>query len=112
MPMSKVAVIGNNDAVLGFKALGVSAFPVSSARQAEDALRRASESGYTVVFITEPYALQLEPLLKEIRLKPSPVVTIIPDNRGNLGLGMKRIKSQVEKAIGVDILFKEEGSNR
>ncbi len=111
--MSKVAVIGNNDAVLGFKALGVTVFPVSTAGEAESALREASEREYAVVFITEPYAAGMEPVIREIRSRPSPVVTIIPDNRGNLGLGMRRIKTQVEKAIGVDILFKkEEGSDR
>ncbi|NPV69725.1 MAG: V-type ATP synthase subunit F [Firmicutes bacterium] len=110
--MSKVAVIGNNDAVLGFKALGVSVFPVASAEQAAEALKQASEEDFSVVFVTEPYAAKLDALLTELKARPSPVITVIPDNRGNVGLGMKRIKSRVEKAIGVDILFKEEGSGR
>ncbi|MCR4397656.1 MAG: V-type ATP synthase subunit F [Firmicutes bacterium] len=110
--MSRVAVIGNRDAVLGFKTLGVSVFPVSTAEQAEKALEEASRLEFSVVFVTEPYASRLEPLIKSIKSRPSPVITVIPDNRGNSGLGMRRIKSQVEKAIGVDILFKEEGSNR
>jgi V/A-type H+-transporting ATPase subunit F len=110
--MARVAVIGNNDAVLGFKALGASVFPVASPEQAAEALKEASAGDFSVVFITEPYAARLEALLAELRSRPSPVITVIPDNRGNLGLGMKRIKSQVEKAIGVDILFKEEGSGR
>ncbi|MGE5484599.1 MAG: V-type ATP synthase subunit F [Ignavibacteriales bacterium] len=112
MPMSRVAVIGNNDAVLGFKALGVTVFPVSTAEQAEKALLEASKREYSVVFITEPYAARIEPVIRDVRSRPSPVVTVIPDNRGNLGLGMKRIKTQVEKAIGVDIIFREEGSDR
>lgn len=105
-------MIGNNDAVLGFKALGVSVYPVSTAEQAENALREASRLEFSVVFVTEPYAVQLEPLIRDLKSRQSPVVTVIPDNRGNLGVGMQRIKSQVEKAIGVDILFKEEGSSR
>jgi len=112
MHMSKIAVIGNNDAVLGFKALGVTVYPVVSASEAKEALREVSEGGYAAVFVTEPYAAALEEQIRELGSKATPVVTVIPDNRGNLGLGMKRIKSQVEKAIGVDILFREEGRNR
>lgn len=38
-----------------------------------------------------------------------PVVVPIPNNKGTLGWGMGKIKENVEKAIGADILFKKEG---
>jgi V/A-type H+-transporting ATPase subunit F len=37
-------------------------------------------------------------------------VVLIPNNKGTLGLGMRQIKENAEKAIGVDILFGKEGS--
>jgi hypothetical protein len=38
------------------------------------------------------------------------VVTVIPDHRGQTGAGRARLKKLVEQALGVDMLFKEEGS--
>lgn len=107
--MSKIALIGNKDTVLGFKALGVSAFPVSNLNEAREALRKVSDDDYAAVFITEQLFLDLGTELKAINEKHLPVITVIPDNRRNLGLGMKHIKSQIERAVGVDTLFKEEG---
>jgi len=36
-----------------------------------------------------------------------PAIIPIPAGMESKGLGMKRIKSNVEKAVGADILFKE-----
>ena len=36
-----------------------------------------------------------------------PAIIPIPSNKGTLGLGMKKVKANVEKAVGADILFKE-----
>jgi vacuolar-type H+-ATPase subunit F/Vma7 len=41
-----------------------------------------------------------------MRLKPWPVIVVIPDGQANLGIGLRKMKETVEKAIGVDILFK------
>jgi len=107
--MSRIAFIGQRDAILGFKALGVTVMPATDRDTALEALADAKEQEYEIVFITEPLARDLEAELAELSQAPRPVVTILPDHRGATGVGMARLKSRVEKAIGVDILFKEEG---
>jgi len=37
-----------------------------------------------------------------------PAIILIPSNQGSLGIGMRNIKKSVERAIGADILFKDE----
>ncbi|MEW6522503.1 MAG: V-type ATP synthase subunit F [Bacillota bacterium] len=107
--MSKVAFIGARDAVLAFKALGVLAMPVSGSGEALQALRKCVEDQCEIVFLTEPLALDLADEMPAFASLARPVVTIVPDHRGTTGVGRARLKKQVEKAIGVDILFKEEG---
>ncbi len=109
MPMSRIAFIGHRDAILGFKALGVTVMPATNRQATLEALARVREQDYEIVFITEPLARDIEAELEEMTQAPRPVVTILPDHRGSSGIGMARLKSRVEKAIGVDILFKEEG---
>ncbi len=107
--MSRIAFIGQRDAILGFKALGITVMPATDRQGALEALANAREQDYEIVFITEPVAREIQAELDELTQAPRPVVTILPDHRGSSGIGMARLKSRVEKAIGVDILFKEEG---
>ena len=107
--MSRLAFIGPRDTVLAFKALGVVVIPATNRDTALQALVTCKEQDYEIVFITEPLAQELAAELAELTLLPRPVITILPDHRGSTGMGIARLKSRVEKAIGVDILFKEEG---
>ncbi|MGB9866309.1 MAG: V-type ATP synthase subunit F [Bacillota bacterium] len=107
--MPNVAVIGNRDAVLAFKAVGFLTYAAETPEEALSAVKDARKRNCSVVFITEPLAVGLEPQLKEFGDRYGLSVSVIPDNRQKLGLGFKKMKAHVEKAIGVDILFKEEG---
>ena len=110
MFMYKVAVIGDKDSILGFKALGVTTYPVTGGEDALLALNEVLRDTFAVVCITEAIAQYIQPKIDELNKKPLPAVVLIPNNHGSLGLGMKQIKRSAEKAIGADILFGKEGS--
>ena len=107
--MSRVAVIGDRDSVLGFKALGVSIFSASNADEAADSLRWISGEDYAVCFITEEFARELEALINTFRKAPSPIVVPIPSRLGSIGFGMERLKVNMRKATGADVLFEKRG---
>ncbi|HAA25541.1 MAG TPA: V-type ATP synthase subunit F, partial [Ruminiclostridium sp.] len=54
--MYKVGVIGEKDAVLGFKALGFSVFPVENSDRAAEKLSELAADKYAVIYITEQTA--------------------------------------------------------
>jgi V/A-type H+-transporting ATPase subunit F len=110
MFMYKAAVVGDKDSILGFKALGVATYPVTGSEEALRALNTIVREKIAVVCITEAVAQQIMPQLAELNKKLLPAVVMIPNNQGTLGLGMKQIKKNAEKAIGADILFGKEGS--
>lgn len=60
---------------------------------------------YAVILITEDYAAKNEPLIQKLKAKPYPAVLCIPGAGGSNGFGMAGVKRDVEKAVGVDILF-------
>jgi V/A-type H+-transporting ATPase subunit F len=106
--MSEIAMIGDRDSIMGFKALGVAIYPAETTQQALQAIREAIEEQYRVVFITEqvmPDRSQIDALLNA---RPYPVITPIPSNRGSLGLGLGRLRELIIKAAGADILGEEE----
>lgn len=102
-----IAVVGDKDSVLAFKAIGLDVFPVEGEMQARDTVHTLARK-YSVIFVTEKVALQIETLIKRYQARPYPVVVPIPSAEGNMGLGLQGIKANVEKAIGADILFDKE----
>lgn len=49
----KIAVLGDKDSVLGFKALGLDVFPAESAEEAKRTLHALAKENYAVVYLTE-----------------------------------------------------------
>ena len=91
---NRMGVVGERDAVLAFKAVGMRVIPVQTPAETTAALHKLSTEGVPVIFITETM--------------PGTAVIPIPGSRGSNGLGMSRVRANVEKAIGADILFNNE----
>ncbi|NMB33161.1 MAG: V-type ATP synthase subunit F [Clostridium sp.] len=106
--MYKVGIIGDKDSVLGFKAIGISVFPVTTPQEAEDALKQMSREQYAVIYITEQIAKDITSAISRYSQERFPAIIPIPGNQGSLGIGMSGLKRNVERAVGADILFRDE----
>ena len=95
MKMRKLAVIGDPASVMIFNAIGFAVFYDEQQAKIEHRIHKLAEEGYAVIYITEKAAALV------------PAIIPIPASTGNLGIGMKQLKGNVEKAVGADILFKE-----
>ena len=102
--MYKIAAMGDRDSIYGFASLGVGIFPVDDSQQAVKTLRRISESGYAVIFITEALASQMQAELDRYKDEPLPAIIPIPGVNGDTGIGMKQVSAFVERAVGSDIV--------
>ena len=102
--MPEIAMIGDKDSILGFKALGVEIFPVDNKDESAEVLQEVVKQEYKVAFITEQVAPSPEELANIIGNRTFPVVTLIPSNRGSSGLAIQRLKALVRRAAGADIL--------
>ncbi len=105
---NKIAVIGDKDSVLAFKAVGVEVFDAVTAEEAQHLIKKLSQGDYAVVFIAEGLAEQIPETLQKAKLQTYPAVVPIPTTNEPTGFGLSGIKSDVEKAIGVDIIFNKE----
>ncbi|ADL08761.1 V-type ATP synthase subunit F [Thermosediminibacter oceani] len=107
--MYKIGVIGDHDTVLSFKSTGIETFPAVDEKEAADRLMKLVRENYAVIFITEQLAEKVRERIDLYRDKMLPIITLIPSNRGTLGIGISDVRKSVEKAIGVDIIFEREG---
>lgn len=101
----KVGVIGDKESVLGFKAVGFSVFEAGSVEEVSDILRQIVKEDYAVIYITENYVENMQPILAEYRVLPVPAIIAVPGKSGSTGFGVNQIKKAVERAVGSDILF-------
>lgn len=106
--MYKIGVIGDQDSVLGFQAMGLAVFPVENSTQAGETLDQLARSDYGIIYITEQQAQDLDAKIDQYKDNLVPAIILIPSNQGGLGIGMRNVKRSVERAIGADILFRDE----
>ena len=102
--MYKIAVLGDKDSVLGFRALGLDAYPAADAEQARPILHRLAKEGYAIIYLTEQLAAGMNAELARYKDELTPAIILIPGKEGPLGIGMANIKTAVERAVGADIL--------
>ena len=102
--MYKIAVMGDMDSVLGFKALGLDVCPVSTPEEGREALHRMAKENYAIIYITEHLAAQIPAEIERRREDVSPAVILIPGREGSLGIGTAGVHAAAEKAVGADIL--------
>lgn len=102
--MYKIAVMGDADSILGFKALGLDVYPVESVDEAKSTIHRLAKESYAVVYLTEQLAVHMDEELARYKDELTPAIILIPGKEGSLGIGMANVKKSVERAVGADIL--------
>ena len=111
--MSDIAVIGDRDSVLAFKALGVKTFfwtedMFSSPEDWRKALNGIVEKDFKIIFITEEFHLKCIERIEELYYRVFPVIIAIPNNKGSKKYGFEMVRRLVARAIGTDIFTDSE----
>ena len=104
---SSIAVVGEKESVLGYKAVGFSVFETSSPEEAEKVIRDLCKKQTGIIFVTEKTLAPIAYILGEYKSATLPAIIPIPGIDGPTGLGMTNVKKSVERAVGADILFKD-----
>ena len=104
---SKIAVVGEKESVLGFKAVGFEVFEPSAPKEAEEAIHRLAKQEYGIIFITEQALAPIIQVMDTYKDRKIPAIIPIPGRQGTMGMGMTSVKKSVERAVGADILFKD-----
>lgn len=104
--MFKIGVIGGQETVMGFKALGLDVFPVEGAEDARRKLKEitSGESDYAIIYLEENLFEGLRHEVDKFKDSPTPAIILIPGRDGSLGLGQSALQQAVERAVGSNIL--------
>ena len=100
----RIAVIGDWESVMGFRALGLDAYPVTSVEEAKEKVRELAKSDCAVIYLTETLGKDMEGVLARYKAELPPAIILIPGREGSLGIGKNNIQRAIERAVGADIL--------
>ena len=98
-----IAVMGDKESTLSFKAIGIRVYECSTRAGALKALRSAAEET-AIIYVTEEVYLLISEEIKEFDDKPLPAIIPFPGIRGGNGLGIDLLNKSVETAVGSNIL--------
>ncbi len=104
--MHKIGVIGDKDSVLFFKAVGLDVYPAAAEDIEENRklVDRLAREDYGIIFITEQIAETISETIARYSNSATPGIILIPSNSGSLGVGLKCVRDNVERAVGMNIL--------
>ncbi|MDE6690871.1 MAG: V-type ATP synthase subunit F, partial [Clostridia bacterium] len=78
----KIAIIGDGDSIMVFRAAGVATFAAENEAKAREVLRKVAKD-YQIIFLTEELAKPLTEFLKRFDEEPYPVILSIPSKNGS-----------------------------
>lgn len=90
--MYKIAVVGDKDSVLGFKALGLEVHPVEQVEEAKKVIYTLAKENCAILYLTEQLAAQMPDVLARYKDALTPAIILIPGKEGSLGIGMANVK--------------------
>ena len=96
--------MGNRDAILPFRLIGFQTYPVAEPQEAVNILRKLSRENFGIIYLTEDIVQAIPETVAYYDQQLTPALILIPTHRGTTGLGRQRIRDNVEKAVGQDIL--------
>lgn len=102
--MYRIGVVGDKNTVLAFKAIGLEGVIALDKDMARQSIDQMAADHFAVIFVTETLAALLEETIERYRRSLVPAIILIPGEQGSLNLGMQRIKDNMERAIGMNLL--------
>lgn len=103
-----LGAVGEKDAVLAFKAIGVRAVPAATSQETAMAVHTLLKQGVRVIFMTESAARSVPELIDRYAGDPNITIIPVPGTTGTDGYGSERLRQNVTKAIGADILLEND----
>lgn len=99
----RIAVVGDWNSIMGFRALGLETYPTADVEEAKEYVRTLAKEECAVIYLTEQLAKDMMPTIQRYKDALRPAIILIPGQEGSLGIGQSSMESAVKRAIGTEI---------
>ncbi|MEN8906882.1 MAG: V-type ATP synthase subunit F [Clostridiales bacterium] len=105
--MYKIAIVGDKDSITIYKAAGLDIFPTNNVQEIKSKINKLADESYGIIFIIEDFMKDLSESIERYKEAITPIIISIPGVKGSKGTGISQLKNAMERAIGVDVLFRD-----
>lgn len=98
-----VAVIGTDESIAIYNSVGFKTYFSNDYHEIDKMIFKFHKDGCKVIFVTDIVYENIAETIEKYNQMTYPIILPLPLDNINSGIGMKKIKSNVEKAIGIDI---------
>lgn len=100
---NEVAAIGSSDVVILFNAVGIRTFLADDPVQVDKIIFDLANQNYKIIYVSEEIYEVIPETIEKYKNITFPIIIPIPTSDDSKGIGMNKIRKNVEKAIGFDI---------
>ncbi len=102
---SPMAAVGSYDSILPFKAIGLDVVEITDENRDSigQIMNRFARQGYAALFIEEELFSKYQQAVDEVNESTDMCIIPVPNQSGSMGVGLKSIRRNVERAVGMDI---------
>ncbi len=98
-----IAAIGTDESITIYNAVGFKTYFSNNVEDIDKEIFRLYKAGCKIIFVTEQVYESITETLEKYSQMTYPIILPLPLDNVNSGIGMKKVRKNVEKAIGIDI---------
>ena len=98
-----IAAIATDERVAIYNCVGFKTYFSKDIHEIDKMIFKLYKEGCKIIFVTEEIYQSIPETLEKYSQMTYPIILPLPLDDVNSGVGMKKIKANVEKAIGIDI---------
>jgi V/A-type H+-transporting ATPase subunit F len=103
MAQYDMAIIGTSPNIALFKSIGIDVHFVDTLEEIDKLVFTLSQAGTKLIYVEDHWFLKMAGIISKYQYLPFPIIVPIPLEDDKLQVGIKKIRDNVRKAIGIDI---------
>lgn len=98
-----IAALGTDESIQIYNSVGFKTYYSEDFQKIDKKIYEFYKEGCKIIFVTEKIYINITETLEKYRQMTYPIILPLPLDNVNSGIGMNKIKANVEKAIGINI---------
>lgn len=103
MNYPQIACIGENEDIIIFNGIGITPFVIKDREEVSKKIEELAEGGTKVVIVSDIFQEGISETLEKYQEQSFPIILLLPLGGVETGLGIEKIRKDVERAIGINI---------
>lgn len=104
MDVKHMAILGLDEAVLAYRALGMISVVLDEPSGLDEAVEILIKDGVAVIFIMDDLAAKRADVFESYQEALLPALIPVPGGRLKESFGLERLRNMVRKAVGIDLM--------